>query len=243
MIRTVLFFLFFWASVIVSSPIAIVFWLLDSLGVRNVRLVAGAFVRRWSRTILRALGVRAVVSGLGAIPKDERICYVANHQGDLDIVLILAYMPGCVGFITKSQAAWMPFLNLWIFAIGGVFINRRNIRSARGSIERGIRRIRSGAGMAIFPEGTRSRGPQMGPFRNGSFKLATRAEATIVPLAIQGTYKVWEERKKIVPSDVYLSVGEPIRTQGMSAEERKTLPELVRRRILCGLRKDSEGHM
>lgn len=94
--------------------------------------------------------------------------------------------------------------------------------------------------MAIFPEGTRSRGPRLGTFHNGSFKLATKAEATILPVTIQGSYKVWEEFKRIKPARVALAIGKPIPTRGMSVEERKHLPERVRQSIELGLSGDAE---
>ncbi len=231
MIRTVFFFIYFWVSVMLSSPIALVLWILERLGWKGARFWTGKFVQSWARSVLRVMGVRVEAKGLELLPSTERACFIANHQGDVDILLILASVPRCVGFVTKNQAAWIPFLNIWISALGSVFLDRKRVGRARKSIERGVRRIRSGGALAIFPEGTRSRGPIMGPFRNGSFKLATRAEAVIIPLSLDSTYKVWESERRIVPSTVRFTVGEAIPTAGLSAEEKRELPEIVRRRI------------
>ena len=239
--RTFIFFLYFWITVTLSSPIALVLWILDSLGMHAVRAVTGGFVRIWARSLLALLGIHTTVAGLERLPRDGPLCFVSNHQGDFDIVLILAFLPRCVGFITKSQAAWIPFLNLWIFALGGVFIKRNKVSQAGKAMERGIRRLRSGGAMAIFPEGTRSRGPRMGEFHNGSFKLATRAEAVIIPLSIQGTYRIWEEHRRIVPGSVSLEVGEPIPTSGLDPAGRKRLPELVRGHIAEALARGQPG--
>jgi 1-acyl-sn-glycerol-3-phosphate acyltransferase len=81
--------------------------------------------------------------------------------------------------------------------------------------------------MVIFPEGTRSQGPTMGKFRSGSLKLATKAEATIVPFRLDGTYKVWEERGKITVAEVTLKIRDPIPTKGLTADERRGLVEKV----------------
>lgn len=233
--RTFVFFLYFWVTVAVSSPMALILWVLDSAGFHAVRPVTGTLVRAWARSLVALLGIRADIEGLERIPKDSSLCYVSNHQGNFDIALILAYLPGCIGFITKSQAAWFPFLNLWIFALGGVFLDRERVSKARRAMDTGIERLKSGAAMAVFPEGTRSRGPVMGEFHNGSFKLATRSGAVIVPISIQGTYRIWEERKSIVPASVTLRAGEPIPTRGMDPETKKSLPALVRARIHEGL--------
>ena len=234
--RTVVFFVYFWITVSVSSPIALLLWILDSTGFHAVRPVTGALVRVWARSLIAVLGIRVFIEGLNLIPSKSTVCYVSNHQGNFDIALILAFLPGCIGFITKQEAAWFPFLNLWIFALGGVFLDRKRVSKARKAMDRGIERLRSGAAMAVFPEGTRSRGPEMGEFHTGSFKLATRSGAVIVPISIHGTYKIWEQNKRIVPAAVSLRVGTPVSTRSLESNSRKNLPSLVRERIEEGLR-------
>ncbi len=233
--RTFAFFLYFWLTVSISSPVALALWILDSAGLHAVRPLTGVLVRFWARSLVALLGVRVSVEGLDRIPSDPALCFVSNHQGNFDIALILAYLPGCIGFITKSQAAWFPFLNLWIFALGGVFLDRERVSRARKALDRGIVRLKSGAAMAVFPEGTRSRGPELGEFHNGSFKLATRADAVIIPVSIDGTFRIWEENHRIVPARAALRVGAPIPTRGLGTEERKRLPNEVRKRIAEGL--------
>ena len=77
--------------------------------------------------------------------------------------------------------------------------------------------------MIIFPEGTRSKSDTMGIFKNGSIKLATRAEATIVPVTISGSWHAWEENLRIEPADIKFTVHEAVPTKDLSAEERKSL--------------------
>jgi 1-acyl-sn-glycerol-3-phosphate acyltransferase len=77
--------------------------------------------------------------------------------------------------------------------------------------------------MIIFPEGTRSKSDTMGTFKNGSIKLATRAEATIVPLTISGSWHAWEENLRIGAADINFMVHEAVPTRGISADERKAL--------------------
>ena len=83
--------------------------------------------------------------------------------------------------------------------------------------------------MVIFPEGTRSKCGQIGEFKAGSFKLATKAKVPIVPITIDGTYKLLEaNRGRIRPADVRVTIHPAIQTEGISREEEYALPERVK---------------
>lgn len=236
MLLSVLVLSWFWLSLAVASPLAILYILLDMAGLgRLARPALGAAIRIWSRGVLKMMGVRTRIDGLHNVPGDDRLCFIANHQGDLDILMMAAYMPRPVGFIAKSEAAWFPFVNVWGFALGSAFIVRNNPRQGKKAIDRGVRSIQRGHAIAIYPEGTRSRGRAMLPFKKGSFKLATLAGATIVPVTVDGTFKAWEQHMRIRPADVRIVVHPPIRTEGMSPEERKALPERVREIVASAL--------
>lgn len=236
MVKTILVLSLFWLSAAVLSPIAILYMLFDIIGLTAlVRPVLGVMARAWARFFLRAMGVSVVVSGLENVPDEERLCFVSNHQGDLDIVLMLAFMPRPVGFIAKSEAAWFPFVNLWIAALGSAFIRRKSPRQGKKAIDRGVRNIERGHALVIYPEGTRSRGPTMLPFRKGAFKLATRSEATIVPITIDGTWKAWESHNRIESAQISLVVHPAFPTANLSIEEKKDLPEHIEAVIKSGL--------
>jgi 1-acyl-sn-glycerol-3-phosphate acyltransferase len=242
MLKTVIFFTVFWACAALSTPLAILFMVFDRIGLsRTTRPALGWFIRSWSRAILRAIGARITITGLENIPDDERLCFVGNHQGDLDIVIMLAYLPRPVGFIAKSQAAWFPFLNIWIAVLGSSFIKRNSPKQGMKAIARGVRSIERGHALVIYPEGTRSRGPAMLPFHKGAFKLATRSGATIVPVTIDGSWRVWEAHTRIESGDVRVVVHPPIRTASLDVEERKAVPARVEAAIASALPETSSG--
>lgn len=236
MIRTIVFFSFFWVSLLLAAPLSLPFILSEALGFKRIpRSILGWLSGFWCRVILKATGTELTVEGVEHIPRDGPVVIYPNHQGDLDILLAVAVIPRQLGFIAKKQAAFLPFLNLWMLAMGCVFIDRGNISQGIKAIAKGSERVKDGRAMCVFPEGTRSRGPQLLPFRNGAFRLAIRAEATIIPVTIDGAYKVWEEHHRIRPAAVRVVIHKPIQTAGMGHEERKALPERVRVAIASAL--------
>lgn len=228
MLRTILVLSGVWISAALSTPLALLHMLADAIGLgRKTRGMLGSFTRFWGRAVLWGVGASATITGLEHVPNEERVCFVANHQGDLDIVLMLAYMPRPVGFIAKSEAMWFPFINIWIAALGSAFIHRGNPRRGMRAIDRGVRSIERGNAIVIYPEGTRSRGPRMRPFHKGSFKLATRSNATIVPVTIDGSYKVWEAHNRVEPARIRITIHPPVRTDTLDAEGKKLVSDQV----------------
>lgn len=142
---------------------------------------------------------------------DEPVLFVANHQGLFDILVLLGYLEKPVGFIAKQEIKRIPIIRKWMEQLKCVFIDRSNRRTALKVIDDGVDSLKSGQSMVIFPEGTRSKGLEVGTFKSGSLRLATRAQVPIIPVAINGTYKMLEENGgKVKPAHVRLTIGKPI---------------------------------
>lgn len=166
--------------------------------------------REVSRKVLNKAGVSVHVKGLEKLP-DGPVLFVANHQGLFDILVLLGYAGKPVGFIAKQEIKKLPIISNWMEKIHCVFIDRTNRRDAIHVINRGINNLVEGQSMVIFPEGTRSRGSNLNEFKSGSIRLGTKAKVPIVPVAIDGTYKVMEANGgKIKGSNVHLQICDPI---------------------------------
>lgn len=237
MVLTVFLFIFIGAAMITLLPFALLALLLSLAGFgKPMRFLVYKMAQAWARIILSLTGSRITVRGQENIPKKGGICFVANHVGIVDILLALGYAGRPFGFIAKKELLFVPGLNVWVLILGGLFIDRKQPRKALMTIHKGIRRIRAGAGMLIFPEGTRSRGHGIAPFRSGALKLATQSDAVIVPAAITGTYEVFEKRGRACASVVYLSFLPPVRVQDIPLKDRKqTLSNHLHDTIACEL--------
>ena len=189
----------------------------------------------WGKYVFLITRCRMSVNGLENVPSHGRIIYIGNHQGYADIPFLMANLPTTVGFIAKKELGKIPILTHWMKAINCVFIDRGHLRQAMRDIGDGIDKAASGYPMVIFPEGTRSRSSEIGPFKSGSILLAAKAGITIVPVTINGTYKIFEENNKIVPAELQLTIHPSIETKGMNEAEQKCLTERLWKIIAADL--------
>jgi 1-acyl-sn-glycerol-3-phosphate acyltransferase len=226
LIKTILLFILVGLSTIVLMPFGILAVILNLVGLRRFTpLGIYKIAEGWGWMLIKLVGCKLTVTGREHIPSKGGVCFVCNHGSIFDIVLILALVGRPVGFIAKKELARIPFLNLWILLIGGLFIDRKSdrksIKRAINTINEGIRRIESGGAMIIFPEGTRSKGQGLLPFRPGALKLATQAKAPIVPMTIIGSYDVFEREGLVRPVPIRVIFEKPIITAELPPEDRR----------------------
>ena len=222
MIHTIFAFFYVFLSAVVLTPIALVIHIICLFGLWRYRanFIYGV-ARLWALLMIKISACDMTVTGRENIPPQGGICFVSNHGSIFDAALMLAYLGRPFGFIAKKELIYIPLINLWIPMMGGFYIDRKNLRKGLKTINQGISRIKAGGAMIIFPEGRRSRGNGLLPFRSGALKLATQAGAPIIPIAIKGSYEVFEKNSRLCPGPVMVSFGKPIHTADLSVENRK----------------------
>lgn len=158
----------------------------------------------------------------------KNLCIVANHQSLVDIPLLVYSLPCLVGFIAKKELFKVPVLQVWLMILRCVPMNRKSPRDSVEAIQAGIEQIAAGYPMIIFPEGTRSRSNKQREFKPGSFKLAYKANATIIPVTIDGAFHIYEEHKLVSPfKKVVITIHPLVDTSNMSEEEQIKLPAIL----------------
>lgn len=205
-------------------------------------LLAGLFKRRWRDMIaLRFVqfelrigrilsGAKLEYIGLEYLPKKgESVVYISNHRGFFDIIATYPIFPDCTGFVAKKEMRTWPLLGWWMGSVYCLFLDRKDRRQGIQTILKGAEYVSRGISMWIFPEGTRSKVEgEMLPFKHGSFKMATKVKARIVPVAINGSGKIFDDHVPIVkPGKVRVEFMEPIETKELSQEELQKLPDKV----------------
>lgn len=191
---------------------------------------------KWMLGNIKRSGSTVEVIGAENIPQDQNVVFISNHQGNFDIPLLMGYINVPKGFISKVEAKKIPVISQWMELIHCVFMDRSTLKGSAGAIIEGIKLIKEGHSMVIFPEGHRSKADQMQPFKAPSFKLATKAGAPIVPVTIDGSYKILEaNNNRIRPAHVRLTIHPAIPTQGLSKDELAALPDQVQQIIQSAL--------
>lgn len=187
---------------------------------------------RWAHTLCARSGVRVHARGLDHAKWNRALVVAANHQSLFDIPVILAATGRPLGFLTKRELFSIPAFGKAIQRLGCVSIDRGDPSSARESIRIAAQRVRNGASLVVFPEGTRSANGELLPFKKGPFYLIQAAQVPALPMAIIGTTHVLKKNGVLVrPADVEVRVGEPLYCEGSSAQARETLCRQVREAI------------
>jgi len=223
-VKTAVILLITGIAVLVLTPLA---FLLLVISLFNLKQFAGFVLNKlaqtWARLVIIITGCTMTVTGRENIPKKGGICFVSNHVGIFDIILALAYIGRPFGFIAKKELLLLPGINVWIYLLGGYFIDRRQPGKALKTINLGIKRIKAGGSMLIFPEGTRSKGRGLAPFHPGSLKLASHSDGLIVPIAISGSFDVFEKNYLVNAVPVHISFLPPVDPTILPPLDRKLL--------------------
>lgn len=188
-----------------------------------------------SNHVLRKSKTNTLVKGQENIPEGPCL-FVSNHQAIFDAFLLLANINKLTAFIAKKEIKKIPLVGSWLSQIDTVYIDRDNIREGMKAINSGVEKLKKGQSMIIFPEGTRSLKSEMGEFKKGSMKLALKANVPIVPVTIDGTYRVLEAGEKVTGNSIKLIFHKPVHLEELSADEKKNLAEMLHDIIEYGLK-------
>ena len=123
------------------------------------------------------------------LPESGGVLVLSSHQSHLDPLLLgLATNRRLSSLARSSLFKFGPFGNA-IAALGAVPIDRT--ASSVTAMRTVIQRLRKGAAVIVFPEGTRTSTGQLGEMKKGFALLAKRAAVPIAPVAIVGAYECW----------------------------------------------------
>ena len=198
--------------------------------------IAQTMVRNTFKLLLFFSGARVEVRGRENIPNDSGVLFVSNHRSYFDILTGYGYTKKPLGFVSKYEMIHAPLLKQWMDLLNCLFLNRKDIKQGLKTILKGIDQVKSGVSVWICPEGGRNMNPDVTnvkEFKEGSLKIAEKGKVPIVPVAIYGTYEIWEEHLPYMKkSKVIIEYGNPIIIDELTDNEKKKLGAYTRSKIV-----------
>lgn len=165
----------------------------------------------WARICLALTFVRVEVSGRENISKGTSYVFVANHQGAYDIFAIYGYLNHDFRWMMKKGLRKFPVIGASCAAAGHIFVDNSSSGAIRRTMQKAENVLRHGTSLVIFPEGARTFTGKMRPFKKGAFQLAMEFALPVVPVTIDGSFKVLP-RTKLIPmwGTIRLTIHKPI---------------------------------
>ncbi|WP_409421966.1 1-acylglycerol-3-phosphate O-acyltransferase [Pseudaeromonas sp. ZJS20] len=144
--------------------------------------------------------------------------YAANHQTNWDIMVMTGVVrPGVVA-VGKKSLLWIPLFGALFYLGGNILIDRGNRSKAIDTIMQVVDRIRGRRiSVWMFPEGTRSKGRGLLPFKTGAFHTALQAKVPVVPV-VASSYAEQIDLNRWDNGEVIVEMLLPVSTDGWRRE-------------------------
>jgi len=232
MVNTILFVLKFFVTVCGLAYYSIIFKLFKKQSEKEQYEYVSKHACKFARKLVKDSKCRFKIIGRENIPEGG-IVFVGNHESYYDIPALISSYGHAVGFIAKKETN-IPVLSTWAREMKSIFIDRADVRKSIEVINNGIKNVKNGYPMAIFPEGHRSKTGKILEFKKGSLRLGTKSGVPIVPVVIKGTRNIYENNKfpnLIKKADVTVCFLDPIYYDDLSREDQKNITSIVKSRI------------
>lgn len=204
---------------IVITPI---FAILALLTFPLSRLARYRFISQWAKLMLLLLrlvcGIRHEVRGIENLPKEPCVV-LCKHQSAWETLALQKIFPPQV-WVLKRELLWIPFFGWALALTSPIAIKRSDGKGAmRQLLKQGKERLAQGFCVVIFPEGTRIPFGKRGKYKIGGALLAESSEVPVIPVA-HNAGRLWGRNSfSKHPGLVTMSIGEPIDTNGLKADE------------------------
>jgi 1-acyl-sn-glycerol-3-phosphate acyltransferase len=188
------------------------------------------------RVIYRGFA-RVRLEGLDGLPRTGPVMLVSNHVSNADAPLIGCFLTPAFGrriyWLGKQEALDWPVVGWWLAQNAVIGIERgaadiEAFRKARNVLD-------EGHVLAVFPEGTRSPTGELQAAKDGAALLALRTGATILPVGIAGTRRLWPKGQRLPHpgGTVVLRVGQPFTLESaVAGSDRRAATTAATERIM-----------
>lgn len=189
----------------------------------------------WARLFCIMSLVKVTVIGRENISKGTSYVFVANHQGAYDIFSIYGYLNHNFKWMMKKGLESIPLVGYSCRKAGHIYVDNRTPAAIRQTMQDAERQLARGMSVVVFPEGARTLDGKVHAFRRGAYTLAVEFGLPVVPITIDGAYKVmprtaWLPR----PGHIKLTIHQPIEAPA-DGHDLKSLIDKSREQIISAL--------
>ena len=159
------------------------------------------------------------VIGAEKLNRKQSYIFVSNHQGAYDIFLIYGYIGQSIKWVMKQSLRKIPLVGYACERAGFIFVDNSSAQAAAKTIQIAESKLKNGASVVIFPEGSRSRTGRMSKFKKGAYQMALDLKLPIAPVTINGSFHVLPIHSYLIhPHKMELIIHEPIETDSIHIE-------------------------
>ncbi|MDR1356940.1 MAG: 1-acyl-sn-glycerol-3-phosphate acyltransferase [Tannerellaceae bacterium] len=238
MIR-ILYTLYLWAF---FAPVFLILTVITALTTMGGCLLGGERVfayypgMLWSRITCCLALCPVRVRGRENIEAGRSYVFVSNHQGAFDIFLIYGFLGAPVKWVMKEGLRRIPFVGTACRAAGFIFVDHSTPQAAARSVKEAEKALGKGASVVVFPEGSRTRTGKMSRFKKGAFRMAADFGLPVVPITLNGPYKVMPIGSLGVrPHRMEMVIHPPVSTESVGAKDLQELAGHTHRIIASSL--------
>ena len=196
----------------------------------------------WGRWFMRILLLPVHIKGHENLDHRTSYVFVANHQGSFDIFLVYGYLNRNFKWMMKQSLRQAPLIGKACDSAGHIYVDKSGPKAIRRTHDRAREVLRDGTSLVVFPEGERTLTGHMGPFFRGAYQLADELQLPVVPITINGPYRVLSRARGPINfvfwHPLSMTIHKPIPPIGKGAENIKHTLDLSREVIASALEEE-----
>jgi 1-acyl-sn-glycerol-3-phosphate acyltransferase len=219
--------LYFFTALIVISLMPFLFF--------KMKKTVTFILRFWARTVFSLIGRKLHIKGKENIKKNEKYILISNHASLFDIAAIMAFFPG-IAWFGREKLIRIPLFGKVLKLTDYIPMKSSSYRHTKEMINQLTEKSKEHT-IAIFPEGTRTLTGKINDFYRGFVILLRCAEIDVLPVTLNGFYKLKPKNRFYIGFNSRLDViiHEPIPRNELINKNDSEIIDIVKRRIESGL--------
>lgn len=221
--------------VVATLPALLIFYLISRKDPKKAERGVHVCMSWLLKAITFIAGTDLIVRGLENVPEDKPVLYISNHSSYFDIIFTYPLCKLPTAYVAKSDLQKIPFFSIWGTLMRCLFFDRSDAKSSLQMIKDGMENLKTDTSVYIFPEGRRNKnkgGLPLNEFHDGSFKMAQRSGAPVIPVSIKTGSDVWEAHMPwVYKRTVTITYGKPVYIKDLSSDDQKHIGSYMQKLI------------